>query len=67
MPDILFKQLFKCVLNPLMAIFPGVYYRSAVGNISSSHSTKSDIEHKKIGGLETNHKCMSIIIAQKCL
>ena len=55
-----------------VTVFPGhipwclVFLSSSVwGNIPSNHSTKSDIEHKIFGGLETNHKCMSIIIVQK--
>ena len=35
------------------------------GNIPSNCSIMSDIEHKKIGGLETNHNCMNIIIVLK--
>ena len=62
-----------------MAILCGVYIKfitsctnNAVSsevweNIHSNHSTKSDIEHKKFGGLETNRKCMNIIIVQKCV
>ena len=49
----------KIFANPLMAIL--------WGNMPSNRSMTSDIECKKIGGLDTNLNIMNIIIAQKCV
>ena len=67
----LLQQETNLRVNPVMAIFPGANIQVfqimlyLLGNIPSDHS-KSDIETFSVG-IETNHKYMSIIIAQKCV